>query len=66
MLDVTNPKVKAIVDRKLASGEIKPEHIKTANPTDDLLSNIEAATTLEELKNALLGMNGKAKIKGEY
>lgn len=66
MLDSKDPRVKSIIDRKIADGEIRLEQIKTENPTDDLLANIEAATTFEELKDVLLGKKGKARVKGEF
>lgn len=66
MLDTKDPLITEIINRKIAKGEIKPEHIKTENPTDDLLANIEAATTFEELKDVLLGKRGWAWVKGEF
>ena len=35
------------------------------DPSIELRTNIASATTLEELKSALLGKSGKAKVKGE-
>lgn len=66
MLDTNNPKVKSIIDRKIADGEIKPEHIKTEDPSDQLIVDIEATATWEELKDVLLGKKGKARVKGEF
>jgi len=65
VLDTKDPKVKSIIERKIADGEFKPEHIKTEDPSDQLIVNIEAAATWEELKDVLLGKNSKARVKGE-
>jgi hypothetical protein len=51
--------------KQLDGSYITPEPIPQSDPNIELDVKIQAATTLEELKSALLGKNGTSKVKGE-